>query len=80
MRWPRCGREPLFAGVAVGVLALGIGANTAMFSLVDGVLLKPLPFPNPERVVRVWEAPTPNHEQLDDHADVPGAQATEPCL
>jgi putative ABC transport system permease protein len=54
-------REPLFAGVAVGVLALGIGANTAMFSLVDGVLLKPLPFPNPERVVRVWEAPTPNN-------------------
>ena len=53
------GREPLFAGVAVGVLALGIGANTAMFSLVDGVLLKPLPFPNPERVVRVWEAPSP---------------------
>jgi len=52
-------REPLFAGVAVGVLALGIGANTAMFSLVDGVLLKPLPFPDPERVVRVWEAPSP---------------------
>ena len=54
-------REPLFAGVAVGVLALGIGANTAMFSLVDGVLLKPMPFPNPERVVRVWEAPTPTN-------------------
>lgn len=54
-------REPLFAGVAIGVLALGIGANTAMFSLVDGVLLKPLPFPNPERVVRVWEAPTPGN-------------------
>jgi putative ABC transport system permease protein len=55
------GREPLFAGVAVGVLALGIGANTAMFSLVDGVLLKPMPFPHPERVVRVWEAPTPTN-------------------
>ena len=53
-------REPLFAGVAIAVLALGIGANTAMFSLVDGVLLKPLPFPNPERMVRVWETPTPN--------------------
>ncbi len=52
-------REPLFAGIAVGVLALGIGANTAVFSLVDGVLLKPLPFPHPERVVRVWEAPSP---------------------
>ena len=53
-------REPLFAAVAVAVLALGIGANTAMFSLVDGVLLRPLPFPNPDRIVRVWEAPTPS--------------------
>jgi putative ABC transport system permease protein len=52
-------REPLFAIVAIGVLALGIGANTAMFSLVDAVLLKPLPFPEPERIVRLWEAPTP---------------------
>jgi predicted permease len=52
-------REPLFAVVAIGVLALGIGANTAMFSLVDGILLKPMPFPHPERVVRVWETPTP---------------------
>jgi predicted permease len=52
-------REPGFALVAIGVLALGIGANTAMFSLVDAVLLKPLPFPNPERIVRIWETPTP---------------------
>ena len=52
-------REPGFAAIVVAVLALGIGANTAMFSLVDGVLLKPLPFANPERIVRVWEAPRP---------------------
>ncbi|MCC6991751.1 MAG: ABC transporter permease, partial [Acidobacteria bacterium] len=51
-------RDPGFAVVAIVVLALGIGANTAMFSLVDGVLFKPLPFPEPERVVRVWETPT----------------------
>ena len=40
-------------------MAIGIGANTAMFSLIDAVLLKPLPYPEPERIVRVLEAPTP---------------------
>ncbi|MGE0862322.1 MAG: ADOP family duplicated permease [Vicinamibacterales bacterium] len=53
-------RDPGFTLVAVSVLALGIGANTAMFSLVNGILFQPLPFPNPERIVRVWEAPTPD--------------------
>src|SRR4051812_22073247 len=48
-------RDKLFAAIAIGVLALGIGANTAVFSIVDAVLLKPLPFPNPERIVRMWE-------------------------
>jgi predicted permease len=51
-------RDPAFACVAIGVMAIGIGANTAMFSLMDAVLLKPLPYPEPERMVRVWEAPT----------------------
>ena len=51
------GRDRGFAAVAIGLLALGIGANTAMFSIVDAVLLKPLPFPEPERMVRVWETP-----------------------
>jgi predicted permease len=51
-------RDPGFAAVAIGVLALGIGANTAMFSLVDAVLLRPLPFPEPDRIVRIFEAPT----------------------
>jgi len=50
-------RDPGFAAVTIGVLALGIGANTAMFSIVDAVLLKPLPFPEPERMVRVFEIP-----------------------
>lgn len=53
-------RDPGFSAIVVGLLALGIGANTAMFSVVDAVLLKPLPFPEPERMVRVWEAPTPD--------------------
>ncbi len=46
---------PGFAAMAIATIALAIGANTAMFSFVDGVLISPLPYPNPERVVRVLE-------------------------
>jgi putative ABC transport system permease protein len=48
-------RTPGFTTVAVVTLALAIGANTAIFSFLDGVLLKPLPYPEPERVVNLWE-------------------------
>jgi putative ABC transport system permease protein len=48
-------RRPLFAALVVATLALGIGGNVALFSIVDGVLLRPLPYPDPDRLVIVWE-------------------------
>ena len=48
-------RQPALAAVVITTLALGIGANTALFSIVDAVLLRPLPFHEPHRLVTIWE-------------------------
>ena len=62
----RLRRSPGFAAVALLTLALGTGASTAIFSVLNGVMLKPLPFPDSERLVGVWHtAPGLNFDALN---------------
>lgn len=49
-------RAPTFTLTAILTIALGVGANTAIFSVVHGIVFKPLPFPDPEQLVRMWSA------------------------
>ena len=48
-------KTPAFTAIAIATLALGIGASTAIFSVLDAVLLRPLPYPNQERIVALRE-------------------------
>ena len=59
---------PGFTLAATLTLALGIGANTVIFSVVDGVVLKPLPFPEPDRIVRLYQADRKKGRERDDVA------------
>ena len=62
----RLGRAPLFTAITLFTLAIAIGANTVIFSVVDGVLLKPLPYPHPEELIGVWHtAPGINIKELN---------------
>lgn len=78
-------RAPGYAAVAVLTLALGIGATVAMFAVVNGVLLKPLPYASPDRLVRIYHA-SPEHGVRDgavspaDFADLRAASRTTDAM
>jgi predicted permease len=62
----RLGRAPLFTAITLITLAAGVGANTVIFSVLEGVLLKPLPYPHSERLIGVWhKAPGINIPDLN---------------
>src|SRR5271165_6021506 len=62
----RLSRAPMFTAITLLTLAIGVGANTVIFSVVEGVLLKPLPYPNAERLIGVWhKAPGINIPDLN---------------
>ena len=62
-------KSPLFTVVTLLTLTLGIGANSAIFSVINSVLLKPLPYPEPDRIVEIW-----NHYQEKTQASLAGPE------
>ena len=56
-------RAPVFTVAAIACLALGIGANTAIFTVINAVLVRPLPYPDPERLMMVWSSSEARHRE-----------------
>ena len=62
----RLGRAPMFTAITLLTLAIGVGANTVIFSVIEGVLLKPLPYPHADQLIGVWHtAPGINIKDLN---------------
>src|SRR3981189_2965723 len=62
----RLARTPMFTVITLITLAAGVGANTVVFSVLEGVLLKPLPYPKPDELIGVWHtAPGLQLKELD---------------
>jgi putative ABC transport system permease protein len=66
-------RAPAFTAVAAATLALGIGANSAIFALVDATLLRPLPYRDPERLVRLYERNERSQRRVSHSDSLPGS-------
>ena len=73
-------KKPGFTLIAVITLALGIGANTAIFSVVNAVILRPLPYAEPERIVRMYERFSRGQSSRDFAAGFSGLPGAEPHL
>jgi predicted permease len=67
------GKSPGFAAVAILTLALGIGANTAIFSIINAVVLQPLPYRAPDRLVKIWPEKIGTSVSKQDYLDIKNA-------
>lgn len=73
-------KSPGFTITTVLILGLGIGANTAIFSLVNCVLLKPLPYPNPDRLVSIYQVIQGEEKSQFDYPDYLDVRANRGTL